>query len=498
MPKNVLPEAARVLPKAGQKIWLKVFNDALDKGEAEEDASQEAWAAVKRAGFSKGQDGKWSKSMDFETNLELNDDGSFELGVPLIKIDVKKRIVGGFATLDNLDQAGDILDADASTEAFANWFGNIREMHQKKAVGKAVDWRQDTYTDDDGNEFSGVWVEAKISKGAEDTWQKVLDGTLGGFSVGGATQEKERVLAKDGDKEVPAWRITKYRLTELSLVDNPCNRFATISLIKSVDGDTEFSEAIADGEIEKAWNGETGEFADLSSEIGDVVDALERWQGAAIRNKADYDVIRSTELLTGVRSRKNSEECEAKYQSEISKSDDKEENMTDELNKGAEDLQNKEASVTTSVEELTDAEKSIFRKFVDFVKGEEAEASEEPLNKEEDLMNEEELAKAIDEKLEAASADLAKSADERFAQVAESLEKVAGALEKVATAEAVETIKTDITAELEAIKGRLDTVENSGAVQKSGDEVKTGEQKIEKEEGFWGDSIVPTYALRKG
>jgi len=151
MPKNVLPEAARVLPKAGQKIWLKVFNDALDKGEAEEDASQEAWAAVKRAGFSKGQDGKWSKSMDFETNLELNDDGSFELGVPLIKIDVKKRIVGGFATLDNLDQAGDILDADASTEAFANWFGNIREMHQKKAVGKAVDWRQDTYTDDDGN-----------------------------------------------------------------------------------------------------------------------------------------------------------------------------------------------------------------------------------------------------------------------------------------------------------------------------------------------------------
>lgn len=496
MPKNVLPEAARVLPKAGQKIWLRVFNEALDKGEAEEDASQEAWAAVKRAGFQKGQDGKWSKSMDFETNFELNEDGSFELGVPLMKIDVKKRIVGGFATLDNLDQAGDILDADASTEAFSNWFGNIREMHQKKAVGKAVDWRPDTYTDDDGNEFTGVWVEAKISKGAEDTWQKVLDGTLAGFSVGGATQEKERVLAKDGDKEVPAWRITKYRLTELSLVDNPCNRFATISLIKSVDGDTEFSEAIADGEIEKAYNGETGEFADLSDELGDVVDALERYQGAAIRNKADYDVIRATELLAGVRSRKRSEQCDAEYQSTISKSDDKEENMTDKIEK-AEDLQNKESSVTTGVEELTDAEKGIIRKFVDFWKGEEASATE-ALTKEEELMNEEELTKALDEKAEAISAELSKSADEKFSQVAESLTKVSEALEKVATAESVEAIKTDITGELETIKGRLDAIENSGAVQKSGDEVKTGEAKIEKEEGFWGDSIVPSYALQKG
>ena len=42
MPRNVLPDAARVLPPAGQKLWIKAFNEALDQGLPEADASREA------------------------------------------------------------------------------------------------------------------------------------------------------------------------------------------------------------------------------------------------------------------------------------------------------------------------------------------------------------------------------------------------------------------------------------------------------------------------
>jgi cation transport regulator ChaB len=512
MPRNELPIAARVLPPAGQRLWLRVFNEELDKGMSEPGASETAWAAVKRAGYAKGSDGKWSKSMDIlKTSFELNDDGSFQLGVPLTKIDVKKREVSGFATLDNIDEAGDILESDASREAFGLWFGNIREMHQKKAVGKAVDWRPDTYVDSEtGDTYEGIWVTAKVSKGAEDTWQKVLDGTLGGFSVGGATLEKERVLVKAGGEDRQAWKITKYRLTELSLVDNPCNRFATISLIKSVDGSPEVEDTIADGDIDKAYNGESGEFVDLSPELGAVVAALESYRDRAIEVNADYEVSRASELLAGVRCKKRCEEHDAEYEakystseeSEVYKSADKEESMTDDLKdleKSGETSQNNEVSDITSLE-LSEEDKGLFRKLLDFIKGDEVsgETETEPVQKNEEgtpEMEKEELTKAIDEKAE----ELTKSVDEKFAQVAESLTKVTELFEKVATAEAVEAIKSDIETKFEALESRIKAVEESGAVKKSGDDAGTTGEELKKDEGgFWSGSLLPEFALQKG
>lgn len=480
---------------------MRVFNEQLDQGQGEDEASKMAWAAVERAGYSKGENGKWSKYMDFETSFELHEDGTFELGVPLMKIDLKKRIVSGFATLNNLDQAGDIVDIDASEEAFSKWFGNIREMHQKDAVGRAVDWRRDTYTDDDGNEYEGIWVDAKISKGAENTWQKCVDGTLAGFSIGGVTKEKERVLAKDGDKNVAAWRITKYGLNELSLVDSPCNQLACFSLVKSIDGgDFEFGESISE-ELDKGYNGETGEFVDFTPALESVVRALENWRDEALRANADNEVARISELLSGVRSKKRMECNEAEYYDSVQKSDDKEENMSDEkIEKTADDLQDKNDSVITSVEELTgDDAKGILQKFVDFVKSDKTEKVEEPLNKEGDEMDSEELTKALDEKAEAITAELTKSADEKFDAIADSLKKVGEAIEKVATVEAVESVKADLGTSLEALEGRIAALENSGAVQKSAEEeAEKASDKIEKGEGFWGDSFLPEYALQKG
>lgn len=501
MPKNVLPEAARVLPKAGQAVWMTAFNEALDRGLPEDEASKMAWAAVKRAGYSKDSSGKWSKNMDlFNTELTLNDDGTFEIGVPLLKVNAEKRTVSGFATLDNIDQVGDQVDANASLEAFGDWIGNIREMHQKVAVGKAIDWKPDTYTDEEtGNTYNGMWVTAKISKGAEDTWQKVLDGTLAGFSIGGATLEKQRDLVKTAEGTRQIWKITKYKLTELSLVDNPCNKLATISLVKSVDGTLEPTDTLDSvSNLDKVYDGETGEFVDLTDDYRTVVRALESLRDRAIGANADHVVADVSRQLADMRMHARWEANDAEYS--VAKSEDLKEDTTvsdkNELEKSDETLQVNGESGKDSVE-LTEEDKGLFRKFIDFIKGEEAPAvGVETTTETEGTpdMNAEEIAKSLDEKAE----ELTKSFDEKLDQVGESLVKMTELLEKVATSESVDELKKELEAKVEELAGRIEAVETSGAVKKSGEEAGDAGEKIEKsDEGFWGGNILPEFVTNR-
>jgi hypothetical protein len=157
------------------------------------------------------------------------------LSMPFSKVDAERRIVSGFATLDNIDKQADIVTTDASIKAFKKFRGNIREMHQPTAVGKMVSFKEDKYFDPESKKFySGVYVSAYISKGAQSTWEKVLDGTLSGFSIGGKMNKWDDGYDEKMDKTV---RIIKdYDLTELSLVDNPANQFANIFSIEKVDG----------------------------------------------------------------------------------------------------------------------------------------------------------------------------------------------------------------------------------------------------------------------
>lgn len=157
------------------------------------------------------------------------DDDNIAIGVPFSKISIKDRTVEGFATLDNVDSQFDVVDFEASKIAFANWIGNIREMHGPVAVGKAISIEERTL-DRGGRSYRGIWVKARISKGAESTWQKILDGTLNGFSIGGKVLERKPEIVKSDDggrySESRVNRITKYILGELSVVDNPANPLA--------------------------------------------------------------------------------------------------------------------------------------------------------------------------------------------------------------------------------------------------------------------------------
>ena len=164
-----------------------------------------------------------------------SDGENLRLSMPFSKVDKERRIVSGFASLDNLDKQNDIVTADASMQAFAKFRGNIREMHQPLAVGKMVNFKAEKYFDPESKKFyNGVFVSAYVSKGAQDTWEKVLDGTLQGFSIGGRMNKWDDGYDEKSDTQIRI--IKEYDLVELSLVDSPANQFANIVSVEKVDG----------------------------------------------------------------------------------------------------------------------------------------------------------------------------------------------------------------------------------------------------------------------
>ncbi len=142
--------------------------------------------------------------------------------IPIAKVDKQKRLVRGVATAEVVDAHGQIVDYETAKAVFGEWVGNIREMHQPKAVGK----RTAVEFDDDNRQ---IILESYISKGAADTWEKVLDGTLSMYSIGG---EGEIIT----DKVAPNGRILMSGLAETSLVDNGACPVAKFDIVKAVDG----------------------------------------------------------------------------------------------------------------------------------------------------------------------------------------------------------------------------------------------------------------------
>ena len=180
------------------------------------------------------------------------------LSMPIGKIDVERRMVSGFATLDNVDRQNDIVTTESSITAFKNFRGNLREMHQPSAVGKIVSFKEDKYFDPSTKKFySGVYVSAYVSKGAQNAWEKVLDGTYTGFSIGGNIKEWDDAYDEKMDKTIRV--IKTYELSELSLVDNPANQFANIVSIEKINGQNVVDGYLSKTEIENVfWDSENG------------------------------------------------------------------------------------------------------------------------------------------------------------------------------------------------------------------------------------------------
>jgi hypothetical protein len=117
--------------------------------------------------------------------------------------------------------------------------------------------------------YSGIYVEAYVSKGAESTWDKVLDGTLTGFSIGGEINDATNEFDKDAGRSVRF--IKDYDLVELSLVDNPANQLANIlSFSKSATGSVTVTGMATEVDIQSVFickNDTTVMIADSDAEV---------------------------------------------------------------------------------------------------------------------------------------------------------------------------------------------------------------------------------------
>jgi hypothetical protein len=203
--------------------------------------------------------------MNIEKSSWSSNGDAINLSVPFTKVSRERRTVSGFATLDNIDQTGDLVTAEASLEAFEKFRGNIREMHGPNAVGKMLSFRPETFYNPETKEMhTGVYVDAYVSKGAQDTWEKVLDGTLSGFSIGGKIIESDNEVNKSTGQSVRF--IKKYALLELSLVDSPANELCNVLSISKSNGQMVFKGIAVETQTENIFYCEDSDSVFLSSE----------------------------------------------------------------------------------------------------------------------------------------------------------------------------------------------------------------------------------------
>ena len=153
--------------------------------------------------------------------------------VPICRIDLEKRIIEGQATSDVVDYYDTIFDYESSKRAFEKWRGNIREMHKNEAVGHAIKVIPD-------DENRRIIVRAHISTGSPNTWEKIKDGTLTGFSIGVPQGKyKSRMVERNG-RSVEEYY--DHELAEVSVVDNPGSPGCDIAIVRMAGNDSDHME----------------------------------------------------------------------------------------------------------------------------------------------------------------------------------------------------------------------------------------------------------------
>lgn len=402
----------------------------------------------------------------YETDYSMSDK-DVRLSLPVTKVDIERRTVHGFATLDNLDKQDDIIPMEASVKAFEKFRGNIREMHQPLAVGRMVGFKPETlYDRESGKMHKGVFVSAYISRGAQDTWEKVLDGTLSGFSIGGKLKETRNVYDEEMDKVVRV--VDDYEMVELSLVDTPANPLANVTLVQKVDGVMEGLDI--KGDLETIYMCKEDNVVKVSEENGMQCPVCDNAM-ANIGFVESNDTEKSG-IIKGMVSKflGNTTVKEAKEMAE--------QNETEVVEKSEADAPAEE--VEAVVEKADDVE-ATEEPVADAVEEAEEEVVEAPA---------EEVAKA-DNQSDAVNELLIKSLN----TVVETLESLTARLEGVEKSvtgrlDAVESTVNKTTENVEEFGKRVDKVEDTTAFRKSGDLGEVAQERVEKTQSLWGGTFL--------
>jgi len=401
------------------------------------------------------------------------------LSMPFSKVDEERRIVSGFATLDNLDKQNDIVTPEASVKAFEKFRGNIREMHQPKAVGKMVSFKEDKYFDPESKKFySGVYVSTYISKGAQDTWEKVLDGTLSGFSIGGKMNQWDDAFDEKMDATI---RIIKdYDLVELSLVDTPANQFANVLSVEKVDGIDVIKGDAMDVEIENVFWDEANGIVMLSGNESE----LSPTTGAEMKNigfveKSDAEKPEMVKFLVDSAKGINT----SKITKEVSP-------MTDEVNEAvAETVE----EVAVEAEVAPEADVEVAEEVTEEVAAEEVVADEEVAEKADSVSK-------SDDVLVDAVAEIKDTVTKAFSDLTAVVQAQAEQIAQLS--KSIDSVKNEVTetkGEFNEFGKRVDAVEADTAFRKSGDlgEIVQENQSDKIEKSLWDGRFLKTADLFK-
>ena len=428
--------------------------------------------------------------MNIEKSYWSSNGDNINLSVPFTKVNREKRTVSGFATLDNVDQTGDVVTAEASLKAFENFRGNIREMHGSNAVGKMVSFKPETYYDAKSGEFyHGVYVDAYISKGAQDTWEKVLDGTLSGFSIGGKIIESDNEVNKSTGQKVRF--IKDYALMELSVVDSPANELCNIVSISKMNGQLIFKGIATEVLTENIFYCEDSDSVFMSTEssynspITGKPASLIGWVESQDVNKAkEIEKILASfkkSRLTLPETQTIAKQANAEGGNEVSENTETvavEETAPVEVSAPAED-----AAVEEVVAEDVAADAS-------------AETVEKAADVSEVVVDEPDFAKMLGDLKGFFSETLSKASEANAAQVTtikETVEtfskSVEGRISELAEqhaelSKAVENIKNTI----DGVEKRVDAVESETAIKKSSD--LGGSQEVTIQKSKWNGSFL--------
>jgi outer membrane murein-binding lipoprotein Lpp len=420
------------------------------------------------------------------------------LSMPFSKVDVERRIVSGFATLDNVDKQADIVTTDASVKAFSKFRGNIREMHQPTAVGKMVNFKEEKYFDPETKKFySGVYVSAYISKGAQTTWEKVLDGTLSGFSIGGKMNDWDEAFDEKVEKQI---RIIKdYDLVELSLVDNPANQFANIISIEKVNGVDVIKGEGMDAELENVfWDEQSGLVVLSESEVANHPETGKTMENIGFVEKSDNEKAEMIKFLVDSAKGINL----SKMTEEVSPMTDTTEDLVEESEEVVEEVEvAPEADAETEKAEIADetkADDAEVEKAADVEAEAELEksdsaAEEVEVSKSEDAETITNVVAGIQDTLTSAFSDLAETVKSLHEQVNALNKSINGVSEEVVAAKnELATAKE----QFDEFGKRVDAVEQDTAFRKSGDLGEIVQDQPEMvEKSLWGGRFLKTADL---
>lgn len=391
----------------------------------------------------------------------IGGESDFSVSMDICKVDKEQRMVHGWATLDNPDRQGDVVEAAASESAFSRFRGNIREMHDKIAAGRMVSYRPQVYIDKDGTPYNGVFVSAYVSKGAQSTWEKVLDGTLNAFSIKGPVLKYEHKFHEDLGKSLR--HILDYDLEELSLVDSGGNQLANfVHIQKDADGNVEVSGMYEGVVVENVFLCAEDHVAETSSE-----ETLKCQNGHEMTNIGWVEVNDSKSAS-------------------VSKAVD--EFYRKQAEGGVEEMADEKVEKAVDIDEVPTVEETEEEETVEEV--EEQEETTEDDAEETDEEEPEVVEKDIAEQLAEQFTELSSRIAEGFATLTASIEKRLG--EEVAAVEEkiteVTNVVNGVKEELSEVSKSVDGLEDETALRKSGD--LGGSNEPVKKAGVWQGSIL--------